>query len=70
MSLKAEASSIATVVADLADWHSTQEAVKAALPIDHLVNSAGLVDIAPTTGITEESYQRYGQGCSQVAFNR
>ncbi|KAH1006104.1 hypothetical protein HUJ05_006872 [Dendroctonus ponderosae] len=57
-SLKTEVSSIATRVADLADWRSTQEAVKSSLPIDYLVNSAGLVDIAPMAGITEESYQR------------
>ncbi|ENN77475.1 hypothetical protein D910_07351 [Dendroctonus ponderosae] len=56
--LKTEVSSIATRVADLADWRSTQEAVKSSLPIDYLVNSAGLVDIAPMAGITEESYQR------------
>ncbi|XP_066249214.1 L-xylulose reductase-like [Euwallacea similis] len=57
-SLASEHSSIITAVIDLSDWTSSHAAVKQHLPVDMLVNCAGLVEILPLTNVTEEGYQK------------
>ena len=41
---------------DLLDWNATREAVKAVLPIHHLVNNAGVVKLCPLVTSKEEDY--------------
>jgi len=47
---------IQTVVADLTDWEATRKAVKSVLPIDLLVNNAGVACLAPFLDITREQF--------------
>lgn len=46
--------SIETVHVDLRDWTATNRAVEKSLPIDLLVNNAGIGIIGPLTEVTEE----------------
>ncbi|XP_014207955.1 L-xylulose reductase-like [Copidosoma floridanum] len=45
---------IKTVCVDFLDWGATKEAVKSVLPIDLLVNCAGITILAPCLALTEE----------------
>ncbi|KAL1513220.1 hypothetical protein ABEB36_002656 [Hypothenemus hampei] len=56
--LKSECASIITATLDLSNWESVQETINNLLPIDMLVNCAGVVEVLPLTDITEDSYQR------------
>ena len=47
---------IETVVADLTDWNATRKAVESVLPIDLLVNNAGVVCLAPFLELTEAQF--------------
>ncbi|KAF7267028.1 hypothetical protein GWI33_019686 [Rhynchophorus ferrugineus] len=49
--------SIEIVVADIGDWKNTQESIKAALPVDLLVNCAGLDKVLSVPEITEDAFQ-------------
>ncbi|KAK0168168.1 hypothetical protein PV327_001994 [Microctonus hyperodae] len=55
-SLKAEDPSIITIQVDLCDWSATKKAVESVLPIDMLVNNAGLACLAPFLKATEEEF--------------
>jgi L-xylulose reductase len=56
--LKAEIPSVELVAANLCDWEATAEALKAAYPLDLLVNNAGVAFIDPLTSVTEEKYEK------------
>ncbi|CAN5901031.1 SDR family oxidoreductase [soil metagenome] len=56
-SLKAE-TGCETVACDLADVEATRAAVRAALPLDGLVNCAGIVTLAPFVDTTVEDFDR------------
>lgn len=58
-SLKKELPSIDIIPVDLSDWKKTKEAIKNALPIDLLVNNAGLAVLGPLTEVKEEDVDRY-----------
>lgn len=55
--LKQENPSIDTIVADITRWDETQDLIKERLPIDLLVNCAGLVEVLPITDTKENIYQ-------------
>ncbi|CAG5089111.1 Similar to DCXR: L-xylulose reductase (Bos taurus) [Cotesia congregata] len=55
-SLKKEDPTIETVAVDLADWEATRNAVKKVLPIDMLVNNAGVACLAPFLQQTEQHF--------------
>ncbi|XP_074659196.1 L-xylulose reductase-like [Tubulanus polymorphus] len=56
--LKREHPSIETVCVDLLDWNKTREAVLKVLPIDLLVNNAGICEIVPFLSTTEACMDR------------
>lgn len=47
-----------SVVADLADADAAREAARRALPVDALVNNAGIAELAPVLEVTVESFDR------------
>ncbi|XP_074094756.1 L-xylulose reductase [Cotesia typhae] len=55
-SLKKQDPKIETVAVDLADWEATRNAVKKVLPIDMLVNNAGVACLAPFLQQTEQHF--------------
>jgi len=54
--LSKENSEIKTFFVDLLDWHATKATVKSTLPIDLLVNCAGVAILAPCLALTEKQY--------------
>ncbi|XP_043284304.1 L-xylulose reductase [Venturia canescens] len=47
---------IETVCVDIADWDATRKAVKSVLPVDLLVNNAGVACLAPFLDITKDQF--------------
>ncbi|MGH7120185.1 MAG: SDR family oxidoreductase [Acetobacteraceae bacterium] len=47
-----------SLVVDLADSRAAREAARAALPVDGLVNNAGIAEVAPVLAVTEEAFNR------------
>jgi L-xylulose reductase len=45
-----------TIAVDLADAHATRDAVRAALPVDLLVNNAGITELQPFLDTTIEAF--------------
>ncbi|XP_060522589.1 L-xylulose reductase-like [Cylas formicarius] len=56
MELKREFPSIETVHADLRNWDASKKVIKSSLPIDLLVNNAGIATIDRITEITAEKF--------------
>lgn len=54
--LKKEHSRIETVCVDLLDWDATRLAVESVLPIDLLVNNAGVAILAPCLEVTPQDF--------------
>jgi len=58
LKVKEEHPSVELIVADLLDWNDSRAKVLAAAPIDHLVNNAGIAEIATFQNISPESIDR------------
>ncbi|XP_015127844.1 L-xylulose reductase [Diachasma alloeum] len=54
--LKIEDPKIITLTVDLRDWDATRTAVKSILPIDMVVNNAGVATLAPFLQLTKEDF--------------
>ncbi|XP_060522590.1 L-xylulose reductase-like [Cylas formicarius] len=54
--LRQEFPLIETVQADLTDWDASKTAIKLVLPIDLLVNNAGIATVDPVTDVTAEKF--------------
>ena len=57
-SLKKENPSIETVCVDLRNWDETKKAVRSVLPVDLLVNSAGVIYNKPFLEATENDFDQ------------
>lgn len=57
--LKIDYPKIEIVPVDLCEWETATEIIKTILPIDLLVNNAGIGYIEPLITVTEEQYDRY-----------
>lgn len=57
--LKTDIPNVETVVVDLSNWNATKLALKSVLPIDLLVNNAGLAITGPFLETTEADYDKY-----------
>ncbi|KAJ8687135.1 hypothetical protein QAD02_022929 [Eretmocerus hayati] len=55
-SLVQEDPKIQAICADLSDWNATKKAVESVLPIDLLVNNAGIAILDPVTSVKPEDF--------------
>lgn len=56
--LKKENPNIETICVDLRNWDETKKAVQSVLPVDLLVNSAGVIYNKPFLDATEEDFNQ------------
>ncbi|XP_074642232.1 L-xylulose reductase-like [Tubulanus polymorphus] len=67
-SLKSELPEVHTICADVCNWNATKELIQKALPIDLLVNNAGVTFPESFLTMSEESYDRTMTVNTKAAF--
>ncbi len=59
--LKKELPNIRAEIVDLSDWDATKKAIESFGPIDHAINSAGVIITEELLSITKEAAALYGR---------